>query len=93
MGVCIHEFKLLMITEFSIFLSPFNITLRYLEGGSLFDLLHKKHSKLSEERKLLISEDIALGMYYLHERKVMHCDLKSSNILVNFFNDFLLILD
>eukprot|EP00828_Plagiopyla_frontata_P041225 TRINITY_DN5802_c0_g1_i3.p1 TRINITY_DN5802_c0_g1~~TRINITY_DN5802_c0_g1_i3.p1 ORF type:complete len:277 (+),score=45.11 TRINITY_DN5802_c0_g1_i3:248-1078(+) len=70
MGVCIHEFKLLMITE-------------YLEGGSLFDLLHKKHSKLSEERKLLISEDIALGMYYLHERKVMHCDLKSSNILID----------
>ncbi len=28
-------------------------------------------------------EDIALGMLYLHERKVLHCDLKSSNILLN----------
>lgn len=30
-----------------------------------------------------IIEDIALGMTYLHGRKVLHCDLKSSNILVN----------
>ena len=67
---------------------------RYLEGGSLFDLLHKKHAKLAEERKLLISEDIALGMYYLHERKVMHCDLKSSNILVfNFLYYYLFSID
>ncbi len=28
-------------------------------------------------------EDIAKGMVYLHGRRVMHCDLKSSNILVN----------
>ena len=31
---------------------------------------------------LLICEDIALGMNYLHGMKVLHCDLKSSNILV-----------
>lgn len=55
---------------------------RYLEGGSLFDLLHKKKIKLSEDRLILIAEDIALGMNYLHSRKVLHCDLKSSNILV-----------
>ena len=85
MGVCIHEFKLFMITEFYYYLFFFYSFFRYLEGGSLFDLLHKKHYKLTEERKLLISEDIALGMYYLHERKVMHCDLKSSNILVYFY--------
>lgn len=28
-------------------------------------------------------EDIALGMVYLHDRKVLHCDLKSSNILLD----------
>lgn len=55
----------------------------YLEGGSLFDLLHKKHVKLNEDRLILIAEDIALGMNYLHSRRVFHRDLKSSNILVD----------
>jgi len=55
----------------------------YLEGGSLFDLLHKKHVKLNEDRLISIAEDIALGMNYLHSRKVFHRDLKSSNILVD----------
>ena len=32
-------------------------------------------------------EDIALGMVYLHDRKVLHCDLKSSNILLDFSED------
>ena len=75
MGVCINCPKFdcpnyLMLTE-------------YLEGGSLFDLLHNKHLKLNEDRLILIAEDIALGMNYLHSRKVFHCDLKSSNILVD----------
>jgi len=30
-----------------------------------------------------IVEDIALGMNYLHGRKVLHCDLKSSNVLID----------
>ena len=28
-------------------------------------------------------EDIALGMAYLHNREMLHCDLKSSNILID----------
>lgn len=36
MGVCIHEYRLLMITEFIV-------------GGSLFDMLHTKKKKLSED--------------------------------------------
>jgi len=70
MGACIHEKKYLMITE-------------YLEKGSLFDHLHKEHSKIPEEYVLSVCEDIALGMTYLHSRKVFHCDLKSSNILID----------
>lgn len=30
-----------------------------------------------------IVEDIALGMNYLHGRTVLHCDLKSSNVLID----------
>jgi serine/threonine protein kinase len=57
----------------------------YMPGGSLFDLIHKTENSsklLTEERILNICEDVALGMNYLHSRKVLHCDLKSSNVLV-----------
>lgn len=69
MGICIEENRYLMITE-------------YLEGGSLFDLLHKKKKTIEDDKIILLAEDIALGMNYLHGRKVLHCDLKTSNILV-----------
>lgn len=55
----------------------------YLDEGSLFDHLHKKHTVLDDERLMYIVEDIALGMAYLHDRKVLHCDLKSSNVLID----------
>ena len=72
MGLCINSYQYLMITE-------------YMDGGSLYDLIHKKQNTdvwLTDERFLNICEDIALGMNYLHSRKVLHCDLKSSNVLV-----------
>lgn len=58
----------------------------FMETGSLFDLIHKNKDRdtvLTDERIFLICEDIALGMNYLHSRKVFHCDLKSSNVLVD----------
>eukprot|EP01016_Furgasonia_blochmanni_P008959 TRINITY_DN13705_c0_g1_i4.p1 TRINITY_DN13705_c0_g1~~TRINITY_DN13705_c0_g1_i4.p1 ORF type:complete len:306 (-),score=44.42 TRINITY_DN13705_c0_g1_i4:372-1289(-) len=70
MGVCVNFTKCLMITE-------------YMELGSLYDHLHKQNTKLGEDKMLDICEDIALGMTYLHGRKILHCDLKSSNILVD----------
>jgi serine/threonine protein kinase len=70
MGVCIYKGKYLMIIE-------------YLEEGSLFDHLHKNNTKINEDTLYAIIEDIALGMTYLHGRKVLHCDLKSSNILID----------
>ena len=48
----------------------------------MFDHLHIKHTKFTEEKMLNMIEDIALGMTYLHGRSVLHCYLKSSNILV-----------
>lgn len=58
-------------------------SLRFLEGGSLFDHLHKKSKKFDDNQMIDIALDIALGMNYLHGQKILHCDLKSSNILVD----------
>lgn len=74
MGVCISDSDYLMITEF-------------MENGSLFDHLHHKNTKIGPSLFVDIIEDIVLGMFYLHGRKVLHCDLKSANILVG--NNFI----
>ena len=49
---------------------------------SLFDVLHIQKIKLKFSTKLSIIESIAHGMNHLHECKVLHCDLKTKNILV-----------
>ena len=69
MGVCLNYKNYMLVTE-------------YMEQGSLFTLLHKGKIKMSFDKKLCIIESISHGMNHLHENKVLHCDLKSSNILI-----------
>jgi serine/threonine protein kinase len=55
-------------------LEPLCIVVPYYENGSLFDLIHKKRSKLSYERVLQIARDVALGCQQLHSMRppLMH---------------------
>jgi serine/threonine protein kinase len=68
--MCIYDNEYIMVTEF-------------LSGGSLFDYLHKRCQKLDEHKIFNILKDVALGMSYLHGKNVLHCDLKSSNVLID----------
>lgn len=68
----------------------------YSSNGSIFDLLH--HSSQSQAAKRLphnknkvvlddglifkIMKEMALALQYLHTKKILHCDLKSQNILL-----------
>ena len=70
MGFCLNYKDYMIITE-------------YMSQGSLFDLIHKRRKKLSIEMIMNVIEQVAHGMNHLHEKKVLHCDLKSSNILVS----------
>ena len=49
--------------------------------GSLYDLLHKRKEKPTEQQSLTWAQQIAYGMAYMHEHDLVHRDLKSSNIL------------
>lgn len=72
MGVCIDSSGYMMVTEF-------------MERGSLFDLIHKDrlHEKVPLSQLLEWIKDIAKAMVFIHSRNILHCDLKSKNILVD----------
>ena len=50
--------------------------------GSLFEILHNRKQILDDFRILSIAKQIAMALFYLHQRKILHCDLKSQNILL-----------
>ena len=70
MGTTIDENNYYMITE-------------YLPKGSLYEYLHHKRKKLTEKQKIKIALQIAIAIQYIHSRKILHCDLKSSNVLLD----------
>jgi len=67
-GACLEEGRACMVME-------------YLDGGALDHYL--MHHPLSLEQKQQIAKDIAIGLDYIHKRGVVHCDLKSGNILID----------
>lgn len=69
---------------------PLCIVSELIDGGSLFDTLHGPNKvEMDLRQKVLLTQDIARGMLYLHGRDpiVLHRDLKSANILVQLQND------
>ena len=70
LGVCLKP-RYCILTEF-------------VSCGALFDLIHR-HRELPNwgiARILGVANEICLGMNYLHSQGVLHCDLKSSNVLI-----------
>ena len=64
---------------------PMLVALQVMENGELLKFL-QKHSGfrvLTEGALLQISYDIALGMDYLHDTRILHRDLAARNVLVD----------
>ena len=53
------------------------IIMEFMRGGSLSHLLHNRSELLSIEDTVMIAEDIARGLQYLHSINIIHRDLKS----------------
>ncbi|TVU26767.1 hypothetical protein EJB05_29328 [Eragrostis curvula] len=54
-----------------------------MSRGSLFDFLHNKHNILQLPAVLKFALDICRGMSYLHQKDIIHRDLKSANLLID----------
>ncbi|KAF9276078.1 hypothetical protein BGZ68_010274 [Mortierella alpina] len=55
--------------------------MEYLEGGNLADTIVNNGLR-TWQAKTQIARDISLGLAYLHHLGIIHCDIKSSNILL-----------
>lgn len=59
------------------------LVMEYMSRGSLHDVLHNSKIPLSFELQLHMACQAAQGMHFLNESGVIHCDLKSHNILLD----------
>ena len=82
-----HHPNLLTLIGFCLDASHIYLVTEFCEGGSLFDILHRKHLdvQITFKQKIKILLDVARGMQFLHQlkRQIIHRDLKSLNILID----------
>lgn len=58
------------------------IVMEYCGNGSLLNLL-RYYSRLSEQTTCFVINQVCHALQYLHEKRLIHRDLKSANILLN----------
>ena len=60
----------------------YSLVMEYMPGGDLFHLL-KSSQELTWTMRYRISLDMTIGLHHLHQRGILHRDLKSLNVLLD----------
>jgi p21-activated kinase 1 len=63
------------------------IVMEYMEGGSLTLTDVVAENLMIEGQIAAVSREIALGLQHLHRHGVIHCNIKSSNVLLSLTGD------
>eukprot|EP00854_Cymbomonas_tetramitiformis_P029753 gene29753-37103_t len=59
------------------------IVMDYCDGGDLYELLQKQKGKLVDEEQILDwFVQLCLAMKHVHDRKILHRDLKGQNVFM-----------
>ena len=59
-----------------------NVVMEYADNGSLFQLIQKCRQPFSEEQGLSFFVQLLLALEHLHNKKILHRDLKTKNVFV-----------
>jgi hypothetical protein len=71
-----------IVRLYGISLEPYAMVIEFLERGSLDRTLYSEEP-LSFVIRYKIALDVANGLSFLHSREMVHCDLKSLNVLLD----------
>jgi serine/threonine protein kinase len=55
----------------------------YIEGGTLRSEIFDAHAPLALQRILAIMQPVCSALYYAHQMGMVHCDVKSANIMIH----------
>ncbi|XP_040987867.1 mitogen-activated protein kinase kinase kinase 18-like [Juglans microcarpa x Juglans regia] len=60
----------------------YNLWMEYVPGGTLYDAIQRHQGRLDEAMIRVYTKQILQGLEYLHANGLVHCDIKSQNILI-----------
>ncbi|KAL7714320.1 Protein kinase [Entamoeba marina] len=69
---------------FAICLDPLSLIMEYCDSGTLYQYINDLSFQYTWLDTLSFANDIAIGMLSLHDRQIVHRDLKSPNILLKY---------
>jgi serine/threonine protein kinase len=58
--------------------------MEFCEAGSIKDIMHVAQTSLEENQIAYIVRQALIGLDYLHQKRIIHRDIKAANILMNF---------
>lgn len=59
------------------------LAMEYMDKGDLSDLLKSNQQGLKPQMALLLGKNILEGLKYLHDKNIIHRDIKPPNILLS----------
>jgi len=73
-------------------LNIYYITMEYVEGKTLSELIYEK-GHLSEEQAIIVLKHTLRALEYAKDKRIVHRDIKPSNIMIDFVNKKVKVMD